>query len=308
MMNIIYELSPSRFNLVAALFSKVWADKALIDSVLEGTRSARVFVDYDEAPTAALMCEESGNYYIVGDPRPGRLRQFIADAPAEAGVFNRPDFAFFTNQSDWRDALWEDRGGDIAFYATRVFRYSRGKVATPLDEWKERALVTADVRRIDRSLLADIESGAVRLPEQFSADFFELIFKDRFGFAAVVDGWVSSAIWAHAISSWYASAFVETVQGFRRNGLATLVTAAFIDNCLQNRLTPLWSCLADNQAAAAIALKLNFEEGPPQLETDWPPFGDDFVAPSGLWMKQAHPVDAMPDSVVWHRAADLRDM
>lgn len=41
----VFELPLSRYDLVAPLFEKMWIDRALIDSVIEGAEPARVFVD-----------------------------------------------------------------------------------------------------------------------------------------------------------------------------------------------------------------------------------------------------------------------
>ena len=57
----------SKHHLVAPLFEDVWIDKALIDSVFEGTHPARVFVDDSLQPATALMCCERGDYFFVGD-------------------------------------------------------------------------------------------------------------------------------------------------------------------------------------------------------------------------------------------------
>jgi hypothetical protein len=54
---------------------------------------------------------------------------------------------------------------------------------------------------------------------------------------------------------------------FRRQVLAMLASVALIEDCLGRGLTPLWNCLASNEASANTALKLGMEKRPPQRES-----------------------------------------
>ncbi len=46
-----------------------------------------------------------------------------------------------------------------------------------------------------------------------------------------------------------------------------LASVALIEDCLGRGLTPLWNCLASNEASANTALKLGMEKRPPQRES-----------------------------------------
>ena len=61
---VIYELPRSQHHLVAPLFEDVWIDRALIDSVVEGTEPARVF--------AADPSSTMKYFSIIVAGRPGR--------------------------------------------------------------------------------------------------------------------------------------------------------------------------------------------------------------------------------------------
>ena len=134
----LYELPPSNYQVVAPLFAGVWIDRALIDAVLEGAEPARVFADDPALPqTALLCCEAQGDYVVAGGtPRGpgGPVRRFIKDLPPEAGVFDRPRYAFFLPQPAWGDALREDFDGRIPVYPTRSFRYGGARV-DPVARW-----------------------------------------------------------------------------------------------------------------------------------------------------------------------------
>ena len=51
---------------------------------------------------------------------------------------------------------------------------------------------------------------------------------------------------------------VSTRVRFQKQGLATLVCAAFIEHCLELGMTPEYGCEEENTASAALALKLGF--------------------------------------------------
>ncbi len=51
---------------------------------------------------------------------------------------------------------------------------------------------------------------------------------------------------------------VSTRARFQRQGLATLVCAAFIEYCLEHGMTPEYGCDEENTASAGLALKLGF--------------------------------------------------
>ena len=127
--NIVYELPSSEIRVVASLFEKVWIDRALIDSIIEGTHLARVFVDDPQQPATVLMCSVRGDYIIMGDEGAGPVRQFIKDMPSEAGLFNRENYAFFMPQIAWEDSLNEDFESAFEIFPTRSFRYNKPTIA-----------------------------------------------------------------------------------------------------------------------------------------------------------------------------------
>ena len=311
--DVVCELPPSQYRLVSPLFEDVWIDKALIDSVIEGAEPARVFVDDTLQPDTVLMCCEGGEYVIMGNPHQGPVRQFIKDMPGEAEVFNRERFAFFMPQIAWGDVLNEDFGGEIPIFPTRSFRYA-GPSIEPVERWQERGIRgDARVRRIDSDLLQQIDQGALKTGKAFkvrgqegveipAAELAE-IGPHRLGFCSIVGDEIASVARAgrFSLGSKYASLGVDTTMHFRGQGLATLACVALIEACLERGLTPLWNCLASNEASANTALKLGMEEGNRQRESQWRVAWEHVRASSGLWKRDDGMTGAQQDIVVWRR-------
>ena len=309
---VVYELPRSQYHLVAPLFEDVWIDRALIDSVIEGTEPARVFADDAPQPETVLMCCERGDYVIMGDTAQGPVRQFIKDMPTEVEVFNRERFAFFMPQIAWGDVLAEDSGGEIQIFPTRSFRYSEASIE-PVEGWQERGIRDDPrVQRIDSDMLERIDQGALKTGKAFTVRgqeggeitrrWLSTIAQDFFGFCTIVGDEIASVASVFGLSSKYASLGIDTTMPFRRQGLATLACVALIEDCLKRGLTPLWNCLASNEASAKTALKLGMEEGPPQRESQWRPAWKDVAPSAGLWRRDQRLAGAQPDIVVWRRA------
>ncbi len=307
----VFELPPSRYQVVAPLFNDVWIDRALIDSVIEGTEAARVFTDDGQQPETVLMCCERGDYIIMGSSIQGPVRRFIKDMPIEVDVFNRERFAFFMPQIAWGEALNEDFGGEIPVYETRSFRYTVSGVE-PLQRWLKGAL-RDDVRvlRIDADMLAQIGQGLLKTGKAFTVrgeeggeitrEELADIERDSFGFCTIVRDEIASVASVSALSTNYASLSIDTTLPYRRQGLATLACVALIEECVERNLTPLWNCLASNEASAKTALKLGMEEGPHQRESQWRPAWKHITLSSGLWKRDETAANVGSNMAVWLR-------
>jgi RimJ/RimL family protein N-acetyltransferase len=276
------QLSPSEYHRAAPLFASVWVDKAVIDSVLEGRCQGQVFVDDAGQPRAALLCYPGGDYFVIGDPSAAGLLRFLADAPAEVEVFSRPHFAYFLPDVRWQEPL--QRAGVRRFHPSRAFLFRAGEIAPP-EAWP--VTVEAGIVPMDGDLLARVDSGAIQAGHEMDRDHLARIVGESFGFCALVDDHIASSAYIYGWSSRYASIFIDTEEPYRRRGLAARTCAVLIRRCLELGLMPVWNCLESNVASARLALKLGFDEGTPQCESDWQPYGPDFTPTGGLWQAEA---------------------
>ena len=53
---------------------------------------------------------------------------------------------------------------------------------------------------------------------------------------------------------------VETIEKYRRRGLAERVAGEFVRECTKRGLKPHWECMKENVASAALAEKLGFKK------------------------------------------------
>jgi hypothetical protein len=297
--HMIYELPRASFDVAASLYAGRWFDEAFIDSMFEGTQDGLLFVDDPRQPQAALLCR-TYEYYIAGDPSNRALRQFIADAPAEAGVF-ADLYGYCALSPAWDDALLSDHGDRLVIIGRRSFKF-QGERARLLD-W--RAMLPEGMRivPIDRTLIGRIDTLLAPIPGVGSfmggtGPFFER----GFGVCAMQGETVASVAHTGSVSSRYADIDINTAAPFRGQGLATLAAAACVEECIARGLIPTWHTDATNVASMATARKIGYEEGAPFSQLS-PPEGTRLRLSEGRWA--ATPLDAgAPDRItIWRPVA-----
>jgi hypothetical protein len=291
----VYEIGSSLRGESAPLFSGAGFDRALIDSVFEGRQDGRLFVDEPHHPRAALLCR-TYDWYIAGDHTAEGLRRFIADAPAEAGVFQTL-YGLVPVQRGWVGALVEDFGGRLEIIPRRAFAPHKTPGARPVLA-RVAAPPAAVVARIDRDLAEQIDH---ELGEHIGLLWggYDPFAHGGFGFCAIVDGRPASAAYAAAVSAGYANVSVGTRESLRRRGLAMLVCSAFLAECAARGLICEWDSDASNLASAGLAQRLGLREGPGFTELALP--GRAKPATSrGLWSPCAPPQEGSP-VIPWRR-------
>lgn len=273
----IYELLPGSFPVVRPLYEVVWFDEAQIGAVLEGKQTGRVFVDDPDRPRAALVCRTYG-FYPAGDAANAALRRFIADAPAEARVFDQL-YGYMVDEP-WRDALVRDRGDALTTIGRRAFRFPDDAPAPTVVPVPGTTVVAIDV-----PLAARIDRELGQLIGLFWGDHGR--FGDGgFGLCTLLGESIASVAYAIAVGARSANIDVETAALFRRRGLSTLTSAGFVAECRRRGLTATWGCEAANAASAALAAKLGFVEDPPHVQLS-PAGGTTKVRSRGRWTGHA---------------------
>jgi RimJ/RimL family protein N-acetyltransferase len=288
---VIYELPRSCFSIAAPLFEAAWFDRAYIDAAFEGRQHARIFVDDLRRPRAALM-SRTYDYYCAGSAESRVLRQFIADAPAEAGIFEAL-YGYVPIGEAWKEALLEDHGGKLAIIDRRCFTYNETTIATAAQP------DGAALRRIDRQLAERVDA---ELDETIGLLWggYDRFLAGGFGFCTLSDDAIASVAFTGAVSAREANIFVATAEPFRRRGLATRTCATFIAHCLARGLTPTWDSDAENAASVALARSLGFQEQRPFYELSLPQRMK-LTLSHGVWAKQESPTP--PTIVTFTRIA-----
>ncbi len=167
-----------------------------------------------------------------------------------------------TNSLNWPNIL-QNNAFSVTMRTTFEFRPT---AAAPPLNWRELAPPGFAIRRIDSDIATRLD---VDLKAALGYSWFndvwggiEGFIQGGFGFVAEFDGSDGLRL-ASNCRQWgspdgIAPIQVSTRAVFRGRGLATLVSSAFIEECLRRGLTPEYSCESDNYASIALAAKLGF--------------------------------------------------
>ena len=279
----IYELPPNLFERAAPLFEPAWFDEAFIQAVFEGRQAGRIFVDQPELPTAALMTR-TFEYYLAGNADSATLRQFIGDAPTEAGVFEAM-YGYCPLNTGWSRALLEIYAGSLNVIGRRGFKWF-GPANDGVANWRSLLPEGATMHPIDGKLAERIDH---ELNEHIGLmwEGYDKFKAGGFGFCTMFGDTLASVCYTETVSASQANIGVVTAAPYRQRGLATATCAAFVEYCQQHALMPTWDCDTENQNSAKLALKLGFQE--------FAPFQQLSASPSqllqyshGLWSKTFH--------------------
>jgi hypothetical protein len=259
----LFEFPLSLFSRVQPLYAAAPFDQPCYDAVFEGRQAARIFVDDADKPSAALMTR-AYEYYPAGEVNPA-LRQFMADAPAEAEVFGS-FYGYVPLNDGWKAALLADAPYEII--GRRNFQWTPG---TPVPDWRAALPDGGRVVPVDRALAERLDRECYPVPFiLYDWGSYEAYSRDGFGFALLVGDAIASTITAISVSSRHALINVATEPPFRRRGFAALVGARFVEETLARGLLPVWDTDDTNVGSAATALRIGFTEEAPFVELGLP--------------------------------------
>lgn len=298
---MIYELPTAMFAAVAPLFAGRWFDEAFIDSVFEGTQHGRIFVDHPTQPSAALLCR-SYEYYVAGDHTNGALRQFMADAPAEADVFAEL-YGYCALSPAWNDGLLADHAGQLHTIGRRSFKWDAAR-STPLD-WQRALPDGFQMRAVEPVLAPRINEVLAPIP---GVGFFmggpDAFWQRGFGACVMHGEQVASVALTGSVSAHFADIDITTAESFRGQGLGTLAAAACVAECLARGLIPTWHTDSANAASAATALKVGYAEGAPFAQLS-PQHDTPLRLSTGVW--SAEHDSSLPGVTRWQRTGAMGD-
>ncbi|MBI5948177.1 MAG: GNAT family N-acetyltransferase [Chloroflexi bacterium] len=226
---------------------------AFVHAVLEGSMAGSVHVDDVGAPRSAVVVNNSGWAFAIGEPR-GDLVDAWMPAFLERYLPGQPTGLWATSDG-WRRAL-------DPLFARYEWRneYHPG---TPLEPSAPPVLPEGwSLRRIDAGLARQFEGrvdpwvvGIWGGPEAFA---------ERAGGWAVVrdDGVLASFCCACAVGgppgAVEAEIEIGTAPDSRQRGVAAAAARAFLGECRERGWLPGWTCGAGNVPSARLAERLGF--------------------------------------------------
>jgi GNAT superfamily N-acetyltransferase len=221
--------------------------RAIVDAVLEGRLgSAAAGGDPPRAARLSLGCYE----VFGGDPTRAEARRLVETAAS-------PRELIYGNDPAWRRTI-------IDVHGERVFdRPMRTYDASTLDlralaRIKAELAPSFELRRLDLSLAEQLDTELQPHGRQVFSSPDDLLARGM-GWAAVSGDRLACAATSYTISSRFVEVAIATRPAFRGRGLAAVVSAALLEQCLEAGLVPEWS--ASNPVSQRLALRLGYAPG-----------------------------------------------
>lgn len=223
---------------------------AFVHGVLDGSMPGRIFVDEIQAQRSAVVLNDSGFHFAIGEA-PAVLT--VSElAPVIAAVSDEPA-ALWSSTPAWAallGPLFERNDVRKEFHAPEGRLYPlpilpRGFDLTPIDE-----AIAAKFGGGTDPWVIRTWGGSARFVERC------------FGFAIMHGDILASFCTACAIGGPPGAVEAEIEIGtdprYRRRGLATIAAVAFMAECRDRGLLPAWTCTATNVASDRLARRLGF--------------------------------------------------
>lgn len=281
----IYQLPFDHFANGRFLFAGTGYEEPFLDSVFEGLMPGQLFIDDLHQPTAALLCR-TYDYFVAGDAD-SPLRQFIHDAPSEAGVFQE-FYGYVPLTPAWQAALIEDHAMSVIPRLNFIYPGPTPPTIKPLPPAGRLEMIDgALAERIDREL--DETIGL------FWSGYPNFV-RHGFGVALMIGNEVVSVAYSCTVSRSMSNIAIATAPAHRRKGYAVLVAQAYFVESLRRGLIPTWDCDEWNIGSAATARRLGLQPRQSFVELGLGPYPrQKMTMTTGLW----HDSAGESGSVVW---------
>lgn len=260
---MLYELNIKDYSKVVKLFTKLKTNAA-IESIFNNKNEARLFVDNLENPKSVFVLNSWAYYYVAGESENeyfnSSLLNFLENEffPECIKTNNNTEFAFYPDTDQWCKKIQE------------LFSYldlsKSGKTYLNFDEklfnrnWRDSLPTGFSVKRITQNIIDSIKNNK---------EFIDYIncfwgttnkyFNKGLGYCAFDCNDFATICISVFASENEREIGIKTFPEFQNKGLAYATACAYIEECLENNLIPIWSCFSGNVASIKLAEKLGYK-------------------------------------------------
>jgi len=262
---MIYKLDPSNYGRARSLFNALEEYQPMCSAVLEGVYPGKVFVDDLNHPRTAFITtfissEDDGVWgFLAGEPSNEVFNKALnKDIRNREIISAKAPVVFLTcYPEDWYGQL------PVVFHPQQPIPMLRRHYECYefASDWRSDVPDGYEIRQLDETFLTHPE---LKVPDEI----IKMLKKWRsisdprfvdFGFVCIHGDRIVSWATMDFISGGVGEAGIFTLEGYRRRGLATVVTAAAVEHGLSHELSKVnWTCIESNIASIRTAEKLGF--------------------------------------------------
>jgi RimJ/RimL family protein N-acetyltransferase len=260
--SMIVELKPEEFPGIQHLFPDVHL-RLMIDGMVAGNSPARVWTDDAGRPRSAYIWDNRYCHYLAGSDRNETFNGSVArlleeEIKPEVLSQGRRIYKVYYTPSSWEKIAVRILDEVLPIRAKRcLYRFEKQSVPGSAYETPPGFLLAP----IDGKLLADRTLGNVEdVTSEINSCWssIEAFLENGFGFCVRNREEIACWCTAEYVSEGKCGIGVETVEGYRKRGFASLATSALVEHCIESGIAAHWDCWADNVPSVKTAESLTF--------------------------------------------------
>jgi len=264
-MNLLPE---HQYQLLEQKIKEVTINNLFARAVIEKQIKGKIFVDNVENPKTFYVVHPYNMSLLFGDYSNFEFNQQFKTYALNQDA-NRDHFIWMqTFPREWDDVITQlmndamikpdlnhhqQENGIIELHSRVNFEFNANKY---LQNPKSTLLDEDLIVETDAYYFEQMPGSVIPLKFWNSASDFE---KDGKGYTLLHNGEIASTAYSAFVNDNKLEIGIETVEKYRGCGYAQQTCSRLIDYCLENKLTPVWSCRYENKASYQLAQKLGFE-------------------------------------------------
>jgi GNAT superfamily N-acetyltransferase len=262
---MISELDPIEFYKCKPLL----VHDGLLESkaAIEGTHSDRIFVDDPMSPASGFIWLGSNNGFIfIGNEENADFNSqlnhhFNTVIKPDANRMGLTGFEAIGDHPKWNKTIKRVFGENLKGYNQKVYELQKNHYIRKHEPRLEQGYETA---KITKSILENNGSEPYRNIEFLQSKVlefwpsFERFYYHGVGYMMVYKNEIVSVCFSGVVAGNVHGIDIETLPHHQGKKLALKVAHAFVQECLENGITPYWDCMEINEASVSIAEKIGF--------------------------------------------------
>jgi hypothetical protein len=237
-------------------------------AVIEGENTGRIFVDDIIAPASGFIWLGSNNGFIfIGNEENKEfnfeLKNFFNTViKSDANKFGLTAFEAIGNHSKWNRTFKKVFGENLIGYNQRVYALKktdyRKQYEPVIEQGYEFIKITKDILENKGYLtIKNIDFLQSKILEFWTS--FERFLDYGIGYIAVYENEIVSVCFSGVVAGNVHGIDIETLKHHQGKKLAQKVAHFFVNDCIENNITPYWDCMEVNKPSVSVAENIGFE-------------------------------------------------
>ena len=248
-------LNKEDYNKIAPITDSVEIHCTFAYGVIKSGMPGKIYVDHADSPTCCVVAADAGAYLVAGDEHNESfnkaLLDFLGDKKQHIIYYD-----LYATSKEWLDIINNGLGRHVVRLDRSIYTYC-AKTAPAFHKAKNALDEGFELKKMDASLAKQyIKSVPLCGSNWGSAEAFV---EKGIGYVILHKGEIECICYSGHTGGGYANIGIITNEGHRNKGFALITCSAFIEECLERGITPVWDAGKFNEPSNKLAHKLNFQ-------------------------------------------------